>query len=198
MSETIEDFDEGESALPPASLERLIELGREMLEAKSTVDELSELLKSANDRLNQIKTKVLPDAMAELGLPLFQVEKDGERYQIEVSDFVSGSLPKEQPARQKAIDWLTEHGGESLLKTEVSLEFGKSQHNEAVNIIESLKQQGYMPLVNFGVHSATLCAFAKEMIKSGEEIDTTTLGLYVGRTAKIKEVKEKVTRKRAK
>jgi len=193
MSDTINEFDEGGTpGVADVTLKHLYVLGNEMLQAERIVQQYQDLLASAQERYNQLRMKAVPDAM--IGAGLFSLKLDTGQ-SIEVADYVSGSLPKEPEAKDAAIHWLEENNGESILKTKIQVDFGKSEHNMALHVIALLREAGIEPSVDFGVHAATLQAFAREALRNGDPVDADVLGLFIGRVAKIKEVKAPKPRK---
>lgn len=165
----------------------------DMAEAARLVDQLRrvnaecEEAKERADRLGKqahhLKTVVIPEALAKAGVGGMTLT-DGT--QVEVADFVAGSLPKDAARRDRAIAELAETGGEALIKTRVVVEFPRSGHNEALSLRAELEAQGYLATAASDVHPQTLAAFAREKLKNGEPINAEALGLFVGRTTKIK------------
>lgn len=176
--------DTGDATASPDALTRLNEKLAEAIELKEAVDQMEDDLKAAKQQLQLLNTGVIPDMMAELGMD--QVTQRG--WQIKVADFVSGSLPKDEAKRAVAIRWLEDHEAGELLKTSLSVDFSRSQHNEALDLAGRIEGEGFAPKVDSTVHPQTLAAFARERIKNGEPIDTEVLGLYTGRVAKYKHV----------
>ena len=188
MNEDIGDlFDMGEPQAPPASLEMLQKELAHATELEAQVEQMEDDLKSAKKALNHSKTNRIPDMMNELAIPAITFGG----FKCSIHDFVSGSLPKDGPEHERAINWIVEHDGSSLIKTEVKAEFGRSGHNEAVALKANLEEQGFDVSLKTGVHPMTLAAWARERLKSGEEIDTDILGLYTGKVAKFEKVKSK-------
>ncbi len=180
-------FERQEAA--PAASDSLSLLNSKLAEAidlKEAVDQMEEDLGAAKKQLNNLNTQVIPDMMAELGME--EVTQRG--WKVKVGEFVSGSLPKEDDLRARAIRWLEEHDGGELLKTQLSVIFTRSQHNEAMSLAGQIQEQGFAPKVDSTVHPQTLMAFARERLKNGEALDTEVLGLYTGRVAKFKRVGE--------
>lgn len=161
----------------------LLALAGESVELERAVELAEEQLKSLKQQLNELKSKRLPDLMAESGFSEMKLP-DGTK--ISITEFVSGSLPKGEIEREQAIRWLTEHGAADIIKTEVKTSFGRNEHNQAIHIAEGLREQGLQVYMESGVHSATLQSFARERLRSGEEIPLDMLGLYSGQVAKIK------------
>lgn len=178
---TASPFDEV-APVSESALASLLALATETLELEKEAEAIGELLKAKNSRLNILKTLTIPEAMAEVGLTEF---KTPEGNQIKVDDFVAGSLPKDEAKRLKAVALLESIGGEALIKNQLTADFGKSQHNEALELRARLEQEGYEVVIKSDVHAGSLAAFVREKLRAGEECDYETLGLFVGRKAKI-------------
>lgn len=171
----------GSAAADPGSLQRLNDLADEAVQLEQLAATMEDDLAAIKKSLNNLKTKVLPEIMAELGVE--NITRNGIK--LSVHDFVSGSLPKEEDKRKAAIAWLEAHDGGGLIKTNIELVFGREFRDEATELVRSLTEQGHNPVVDEGVHSSTLQSYARERLKSGAEIDTELLGLYTGTTVKI-------------
>lgn len=179
------DFDLGGASAPPDKVDALHAALSDAIALEQAVSQMEDDLKVAKKALNALKGNRIPDIMDELGMT--SIEFRGWR--VSVDDFVSGSLPRDGEACQRAIAWLEEQGAGGLIKTDISLSFGKSQHNEALDLAGRLEADGFAPNVKSGVHAQTLHSFARERIRNGEPLDIDVLGLYVGKVAKMKQVK---------
>src|SRR5690348_5698923 len=102
------DFDFEEQGAASAALDALARLNEKLAEAldlKGIVDQMENDLKAAKQQLQNLNTQVIPDMMAQLGM-----EKCTQRgWEVKVDEFVSGSLPKDEQARQRAVAWLRAH-----------------------------------------------------------------------------------------
>lgn len=186
-----DEFDVGGGAsAPPEKLDVLHGYLEEAIELELAIEQMDEDLKAAKAVLNTLKSQKIPAMMEE-------IESDNMSFRgwtVKLKAFVSGSLPKSPEARKSAIAWLERNGGESLIKTNVGLEFTRSQHNEALSIAAELEQRGWAPNVDSGVHAQTLQSFAREKIRNGEPMDEDTLsrlGLFTGTVADMKPPKAK-------
>lgn len=182
MGDFADEFQEqGGASAPPITLQNLESKLAEAVDLQEAVDSLEDSLKAARKALHVLRTSVIPEMMAEASM-----EKIAFRgYEISVGDFVSGSLPKDPEKRKAALDWLTENGGAGLIKTEISLQFGKGEGNVAGSLAQELRDRDLSPVVDRGVHASTLKSFALERLRSGAEIDHEALGLFIGQVAKI-------------
>jgi hypothetical protein len=170
----------------PDKLETLNKSIEEALALGEKIAQMEEDVKVFRKQVHYLTTSAIPDMMSELQMS----ELVFRGYKIKVEDFYSGSLPKEAGKREAAFSWLKANGGEGLIKTELTIPFAKSQHNVAVALTDDLSKQGYTVSLDENVHSQTLLAFVREKVRSGEDIDFDTLGIYAGRVAKIKEAKK--------
>lgn len=172
-------FDEQQ---PTGDLSLLLIMAQELVTLEKQIKDLEQLLKQLSGRANELKIKSLPDKMAEVGLSEFKTPQ-GDR--IKVEDFVSGSLPKDPEKRSKAIAAIESMGGESIIRNELLLAFEKSQHNEAMALVDDLRQRGFAAEVTSGIHPQTYLAFVREHLRNGDEVDAEALGIFVGRKTKV-------------
>ena len=181
---TADEFDVGTS-VPSDKLEQLHALLEETIALEGAVTQMEEDLKAAKATLHNLRTTRIPDLMAELQME----EVSFKGWQVKVDDFVSGSLPKDPEKKAKAIAWLEANDAAGLIKTEVGVSFGRSEHEAANSLWHQLESDGLPATLNSNVHAQTLQAFARQRIRDGDPIDTDALGLYVGKVAKMKEKK---------
>lgn len=185
----MDEFDIGEGAAAPSSaLEPLHNALSEAVELELAVEQMEADLKAAKNTLNAMKSKRIPDLMTELMPGMEKLNWNG--WEVTISDFISGSLPKEEDKREAALRWLEDNGAGGLIKTEIDIQFGRGEKEAAEALFKSLSDSNLSPTMQTGVHAQTLAAFARERIKNGEDIDTDMLGLYTGRVAKFKQVKK--------
>ena len=177
----------GEATASPDTLKHLHTALEEAISLQELADKMSDDLKTINKTIQSLRTNRIPDLMATL-----QMEKlTFGGWDVKVDDFISGSLPKEPQKREQAIQWLVDHGGEDIIKTALSADFGRQEYQKALTVASMIKDKtGCDAVVEEGVHPQTLAKFARERIECGEEIDTEVLGLYTGRVAKFKKLKK--------
>ncbi len=167
-----------------ASLQRMAEQCVELSDRIKSLEELSYQLKG---ELLGLLTRTIPDTMAELGLKSLETSS-GRKLALRFK--VDGCLPSDPAAREQALKWLADNDGEDIIKTQLELSFGKSQHNEAVNVEHMLQENGQMYAKREGVHAKTLQAFVKSKVLAGEEVPFELLGVYARNVAEIKEGKD--------
>ena len=165
-----------------SDIEALVKLANEALELDDAVFELEESVKALKASSKEIKERRIPELMSELQMSKFSLADGTE---LAVKDFARGSLPKDPEKFLLARAHLVELGGEALLKTEISMKFGKGETGAASEVFDALQHDGHAPSRSENVHPATLGKFVKELMAGGEMVNTDTLGVYVGRTAKF-------------
>lgn len=169
----------------PDRLEALNQLLEEAIALEQATSQMEEDLKAAKSALHALRTGRIPDLMAELQMD--QLTFQG--WEVKVDDLVSGSLPKDPAKRDRAIKWLEEHEGAGLIKTGVSVDFGREQHETALGVWKALDAEGYPANIQSTVHAQTLQSFARQRLKDGDDLDPDVLGLFIGKIAKMKERK---------
>ncbi len=170
----------------PDALATATQMAEKQAALETAVETIEERLKEAKAELQHCKTVLVPDAMKKANQAEFRIN-DGLYAGVKVSlnDFVQGSLPKEEPARGAAIDVLAKNGAGALIRTEVVVSFTKTQHNEAIDLLEELKEREYSAAMQSSVHPQSLFAWARERLRNGEEVFAEKLGLFVGSATKL-------------
>lgn len=180
----MDEFDLGPIASDSA-LEQLGKMAREAMALQEAIDRMELDVKGAKAALHALRSVRLPALMAAASMD----EATFDGINLKAKDFVSGSLTKDPQQREKAINWLVANGAGGLLKTVITASFGRSEKEEADRAISLLKEAGIAADAELSVHAGTLCAFARQRIADGENVEAELLGLYVGRVVEIKEKK---------
>ena len=177
------------------TLEALKRKADEANEVQQIIDELESQLSEAKARYRELTEREMVSVMMDLGIQKFSLDS-GEA--LDLTEFYAGSLNK-SPDPEAGMNWIQSNGGVDLIKTDVNLSFGKSEHNMAIDLVETLRERGYDPAVKEGVHPSTLAAFAREKMREyydalekGEtmtEPPLETIGIYHGHKVKIKKGK---------
>lgn len=179
-----EEFDVPDAPQPQDRIDHLHSMLEEAVQMQEAVERMEEDLKVAKAALQDLKTKKIPDLMTDL-----RMERINFRgWDVSVAEEVYGALPKDQERRAEALRWLEEHEGGSIIQTQVALNFGRAQHNEAMDAVGTLRSMGFSPEVGSDVHHSTLKAFVRERLRAGEEVPDRTLGVSVIKAAKLKKV----------
>lgn len=160
------------------SLAYLMGLGEQLQTAMRNVEQIELELKEAKRIVNEYQSKTIPDAMIEIGCTMFALT-DGTK--IELKEVVSAGIPKD--SQDEAYEWLREHGAGDLIKTEVTIKFGRGDEEAAREFFDSVEDKN--PEMSVGVHSQTLSAWAREQLSKGVQLPMDLLGIWTGNIAKV-------------
>ena len=186
------DFEAYSPKTEATDLEALVAKAEEAIELAEIIEAHEEELSQLKARLRQMTDHDLPSMLSELGMNDFSLS-DGTK--LKIKDFVAGSLNKSTD-KQAALDWIVEHDGRHLIKTDVKVQFDKSEHNMALSFAAELQEKGLEYNLEEGIHPQTLASYARELwadykdaLSKGEkgiEPPFELLGLYQGRKVEIK------------
>lgn len=176
------DFDI-QPEVPAATLADVQAAAEALANKQAEVDAIDAKLKAANAELHHLRTRLVPDMFTAAGGLQSLRLRDGR--EVVVEDVVSGSLPKEPNRRAAAVRELEAMGGGALVKRRVSVDFPRGD-NRLGQAREALAAAGFTADEAHDVHPQTLAAFVREMLRQGRAVDADALGVYVGRTTKVK------------
>jgi hypothetical protein len=154
-------------------LKRVITLAELLAKQQRELKELELEVKERKTAMLRTEREDLPELMKELGLSELKLT-DGSI--VKIKDEVDASISKSNP--YPALKWLLEHDFGGLIKTEVSLIFGKGEHDEAAAATVAISEMGYSPDLKEAVHPATLKAFVKEQLKEGGTVPFDLFNVY--------------------
>ena len=170
--------------------DRLRKLAEQAVELNKKIVASEDATKKLKEALNAITQKFLVDEMITQGSTEITLE---DHTKFKLSTFVSGSLPKDENAKETAIDWLMAHGADGLVKSEVTTIFPCKQVEAAFSLRDELAERGLIADVKTSVNPMTLQAWAKEALRNGvEDLPLETLGLTTGQFVKVTWPKEKL------
>lgn len=137
-------------------------LAKAMNDADDAVKAAEDALKAAKERARVLHEETVPAAMQELGLNIVGLDT-GEK--ITLKQEVYASIPKAN--KTAAFQWLEDNDFGSIIKTEVSITFGKGEFDAATEKFMELQSAGLNVSIDQNVHAGTLKAFLKEQISNG-------------------------------
>lgn len=145
------------------SLMRVTLMSEALREAQGRVAAAAATLAAAQKDQSRIELEDLPDLMKELRLKEITLE-DGSK--VLLTEEVQCSITAAN--REAAHEWLRENGYGGLIKTDLTLEFGKGEEQEAFKLLADIRQLTNRPVeVGEGVHHSTLKSFVKERREAG-------------------------------
>lgn len=176
-----EDGDAPKTEKPVATLERLTELATRAKELEKEIDADTVKLEEKKGEYDRIVRQHIPTVMDELGMEEFKLV-DGSKVTVK-NDIKCGLTEERKPA---AFAWLRETSNDGIIKTLVSLSFGKGEAAQAERAVEALHAAGFDHAASDdSVHPSTLKSFVKECLENGVAIPLETFGVYEYKIAKI-------------
>lgn len=170
----------------PDSLREIVALAHQQLTIQRDIEELETRLKRLNAILLTLSTESLPAAMAEAQLKEFTLDT-GETIQVK-EDFIVG-IPA--PRREEAYNWLEEHGFGGLIKTEITIAFGKGELERAQKLLLALSKKKLPAELSRNVMWQTLKAFISEQVREAKPVPLDLFGAIPMNKAIIKAPKLK-------
>ena len=168
-------------------LTQIAELSKLLRNADAQVAALTLELQDAKEEVRRIQEDDLPELMREVGLSEIKLA-DGSS--IKVVDEVDCSISEER--RYRAHEWLVANGFGGIIKSAITVEFGRDEHTEALAAAEQIHNvTGRDALLKEGVHPQTLKAFIKEQMAAGQTIPQELFGIRPYSKAKLTKAKAK-------
>jgi len=169
-----------------AALERVAALVSVMRDAQRRVDEAETAFKRQKAELLQVATIDLPELLRESGLSEVALE-DGTKVKV-VDEITCGITADRAPA---AHAWLREAGMGGVIKTEVTVAFGKDSITAADALfVRLLGEYGSDSTTETEkVHPSTLKALLKELLEKGHPFPLDLFAVQPYSIAKLSTVK---------
>lgn len=175
---------------------RLRKMGQQFFDLQATRDDLEKRLKDANVALYEMRMKTMPELMAELrtdsiGLP-------GANVDIVAKPYYHANIAADWDDEKKeaAFAHIDEMGGGDIIKTTITIFFGRDQHDQMTEWLEKVRGLNLSfepPEMRLGraVQWNTLTAWVREQwgkVRGADEpkLDLEKLGATVGTEAVIK------------
>lgn len=171
---------------------RLSELVAVQIMLEETIESVSLRLQELNEQYELVRKDQIPALMDELNLTKLTT-KDG--HVLELKDVVNASIPKEEPRRSNALQWLREQGHGDVIKNEVKVQFGKGEDDKAEDLLLRLESDGFEPQRTLSVHPQTLSALVRGLRRDGKNVDAENLSIFEAKIAKIKRFKPLATKR---
>lgn len=159
-----------------ATLKSLANLTSKVVELDGRIAKGEDLLKGYNDLRKNLLEVDIPQAMDILELQDYTTT-DGAR--VTIKERIHAHISVEH--QPKAFAWLRKNKFGGLIKTKLSLAFGKDESALAKKAVAALKKslgKSHMPEVTEGVHPQTLKAFVKEQLEKGKDLPMDLLGIH--------------------
>lgn len=176
------------------SLDEVRQLAVAMINAEREVERIEDDLKAAKKRVRLLSEESIPSAMEELQLKNFEL-LSGEKVSVKPDVYASIS----DANKPKAFLWLEENGFEGLIKTELSVQFGRDSAEEVEKLMLAIQklneEEGLLlaPDLSRAVNAQTLKAFLREQLAKGEK--GLPLDLFGARPVTVTTIKKPAAKK---
>ena len=165
----------------------LQKIGSKLLEVESKIAALENELEELSQLRKELRQQTLPDMFDSAGVDIIGIPDSGVN--LVLDKWASASLPKDDP--EPGLKWLEDTGNGGLIKTTLSMEFGRGELEEAKKLEQYLRQKTNREITLVRkVHPQTLSAFVREKYFENDYKDGSVplklLGANVGRIVNIK------------
>lgn len=163
------------------TMDELSALAHALTEADRAVDAAEQELKQRKEFARILREETLPGAMQELQLTNITLGS-GEKIGIKQEVYLALSAER----KEEAFNWLEQNNFGGLIKTVVSVQFGKGELEVAQHTAEELQEAGLSPELKRDVHAQTLKAWAREQLSEGKSFPMDLFGARPVWTATVK------------
>ena len=184
MNDLFEDMEEQSSNienLEQSDLTSVASLAKKQKNQEQKVKDLEAELKEAKKELLRISDEEIPNLMSETGLSSLKLD-DGSS--LDIKNIYGASILVAN--REKAYDWLREHGHDDIIKNRGVATFGRGQEDDAKVFMRVAYDNGVATDQESKIEPQTLKAWVKERMEAGEEFPTELFGAFMGQRAIIK------------
>jgi hypothetical protein len=167
---------------------------REMRDLELEISDLESRLKDKNSRLKVLQREELPTLFTDAGVDKLGLEAEGNlpAYDATAKPYYKASIAADWPLERQAagFNWLIENGHGDVVKTVITIEFGRGEISEAAKLKTLLLQKKITYSEKLGVPWNTLTKLVKSLIEDrGTLPPLDLLGADVGRIVKLTERK---------
>lgn len=158
------------------ALASISELARRERAAAIEIMELTEKLQAAQAKYRQVTETELPQALARVGVASFSLT-DGTKVALNTR-FEAGQL-----TNPTGLAWVTSHGGSSLVKTIITVEFDRGDLADAKELFQAIRSHRSANKMKSAaltekVLPQTIAKFARELTEAGKDPPLATLGVH--------------------
>jgi len=157
------------------AMARLSGLARDQKAAEAKVAKIQQQLQEAQEELDRIAQKELPELMQELRLKDFTTE-DGVT--IQVKESIHASIPKSRA--DESFQWLEDHNNAGMIKRTVTVAFPRDEEKWAKKFLADMAKRK-RPLdvkVERRVEPATLKAWVTRQLEAGVDLPQELFGIH--------------------
>ncbi len=175
-------------------LARARTVATEYAKLERDITDLEAQLKEKRTRYLELSMRELPSVLGELSIDKIGLPEMG--VDVVVAPYYKANIAADWPEekRDAAFTWLEENGHGDLIKSVLSVTFGRKELELARQLEELIRTQfaganSHPVSIDMSVPWNTLTAFVREQIQRGESLPLDTLGATVGSVATVKKRK---------
>lgn len=164
---------------PTATLSSLV---LRLRERQALAVSLEQKLKETQAAIRELEMVLIPDMMLSLQIQSIGVSYGGVDATLKLEPFLSASLAGK--AMNGALAWLKSTGQDGLIKTEVTVLFGKGERQRAEALAGQIRGFGWMPEVSETVNTGAFKALVREWMEQGKSLPVLEdIGVFAGKRA---------------
>lgn len=164
-----------------SELKEITDLGEELRKLTSKISDLELQLATLSEQKKKISELRLPELMMAAGMESFTLE-DGTSMTLDT--FYNAKIPEDRQI--EAFTFLESTGQDAIIKSQVSLAFGKGEREKENIAVQVLTEAGVPFERKRGIHPMTLKAFVKDAIESGQTLPLDAFGVFIGKRVKVR------------
>jgi hypothetical protein len=179
------------------TLEKLRTKAAEVRSLDQEIADIEETLERKEEAKSKIIKKELPDMMAQLGMPSFELEASGNdpAYKVTSMPYYHANIKVDwdEDKRARAFKLLADKGAPDMLKTIISIELGRGTSALVKKVSSALRKLKVPFSASRGVPYSTLTAWVRELYENNDTLtadEKEALGATVGTVVVIKPKKE--------
>ncbi len=169
----------------PTDIARVTALAGLLVNTAARIAVIEAELAAAQADYLRVDREDRPELMREVGLTKLTLTAGTE---VTLTEEVTAAITEERRAAAHA--WLREHNFGGLIKTLLTVPFGRGEEEEARRMAERIAEEHECSL-DEKVHPMTLKAFVREQVEDGKPLPFDLFGVHPFSRAKIKMVKGK-------
>lgn len=177
--------------MPDDKLAAIREAARSARDLDKRIADLTEMLELTRGARRDVVARVLPELMMEAGVKTLGLEAEGNlpAYDFTLRNYARANVAASwEPERRAAgFEALERAGAGDLIKTVLTVEFGRGEVELARDVQAQLSEEGRESRLSMDVPHQTLSAWLREAIARGQELPP--LELIGGEVGQIVEMK---------
>jgi hypothetical protein len=138
------------------------------------------------EQLNRVRMNDLPQAMMAAGV---EKQRTPDGLDARLVYECAGTLAADPEERDRQLELLIGAGAGEVVKSIVSVAFGKDEYPKAMSLIGELTKRGLTATYARNIHPMTLKSWVKERMEAGDHLPLADVGLWYGQIAKVKRPK---------